>query len=250
MRNLRVVLRIFLVACWTLILVGPLMGALLLRNEQKRIVWRGRIVTRWAKGVTRIMGMRITVKGTPPERPFCLVANHLSYVDILLFLSQITTVFVSKAEVKNWPIMGWLATLAGTLYIDRGRKRDILRITEAMEALLERGDGVIFFPEGTSHKGDVVYPFKPPLLDLPARLEVPVAYASLSYKTPPSETPAHLSVCWWGDMPFGSHMLDLLKLPYFEATLTFGNETVLRSDRKVLARELHTRIEQLFTPVV
>lgn len=250
MRNFRVVLRILLIALWTLVLVGPLMLALLLPNEQKRIVWRGRIVTLWAKGVTRVMGMRITVNGTPPERPFCLVANHLSYVDILLFLSQITTVFVSKAEVKNWPIMGWLATLAGTLYIDRGRKRDILRITEAMEGLLARGDGVIFFPEGTSHKGDKVYPFKPPLLDLPARLETPVAYASLSYKTPPSETPAHLAVCWWGDMPFGSHMLNLLKLPSFEAILTFGNETVTRPDRKVLARELHTRIEQLFTPVV
>lgn len=235
---------------WTLILVGPLIMTGWIGDDHKRIRWRGRIVTRWAKGVTQIMGMRISVQGAPPERPFCLVANHLGYIDILLFLSQMTTVFVSKADVKDWPVMGWLATLAGTLYIDRGRKRDILRITEAMEDLIARGDGVIFFPEGTSHRGDFVHPFKPPLLDLPARLEIPVAYASVSYETPASETPASEVVCWWGDMPFGSHVLDMLKLPYFSATLIFGNETVLRSDRKALAHELHERVAAQFIPVV
>ncbi|MEM1094395.1 MAG: 1-acyl-sn-glycerol-3-phosphate acyltransferase [Bacteroidota bacterium] len=250
MGTIRAVLRIVLTILVTAVLV-PLwaLGSLFtIGNERRFVRWRGWVMVRWARALAVVMGMRIRTEGTPPARPFCLVANHLSYVDVLLLLSQVPCTFISKAEVNNWPGMGWLARTFGTLFIDRSMRRDILRITAMMEDAMDRGEGIVFFPEGTSHKGDYVRPFKPSLLDLPARTGRPVSYAALSYHTAPGVPAASESICWWGDMAFGPHAWQFLTLPRFEGRLIFGNETITNDNRKELARLLHDHIEACFVP--
>ncbi|GAB5520651.1 MAG: hypothetical protein RhofKO_29020 [Rhodothermales bacterium] len=250
MGTIRAVIRILLAILVTMVLV-PLwaLGSLFTIGSERRFVrWRGWIMMRWARALAVVLGMQIRTEGTPPVPPFILVANHLSYVDVLLLLSQVPCTFISKAEVANWPGMGWLARTFGTLFIDRTMRRDILRITEMMENAMDRGEGIVFFPEGTSHPGDYIRPFKPSLLDLPARTGNPVSYAMLSYRTPPGVIPASNSICWWGDMPFGPHAWQFLTLPRFTATLIFGNETITNDNRKELARILHDRIDAHFIP--
>jgi hypothetical protein len=90
---------------------------------------------------------------------------------------------------------------------------------------------------------------KPSLLEIAVRSRQPVHYASLSYRTHEADMPAHLAVCWWGEMSFSGHVLNLLQLSQFEAEIAFGGETLLEQDRKVLAQKLHERISVLFTPV-
>ena len=212
--------------------------------------WRLAIFHRWATLASRIIGISATVQGQPPQSPFFLVANHLSYVDILVLAAELRCVFVARGDVSTWPVVGTLCRGADTIFIDRANKRDIPRVQAEIEGILEDRLGVVVFPEGTSTKGAEVGPFRPSLLEAAAIAGIPVSYAALSYRTPRGCAPAHLAVCWWGTMTFGGHMLELLALPRVEASVSFGDEPIQERDRKLLARRLQCAVEQRFQPVV
>lgn len=211
--------------------------------------WRTRVFHRWTDYLRAAIGLSVEVEGTAPEPPFVLVSNHLSYLDVILLGSQLRCVFVARADVAGWPLIGALCRSVETLFIDRASKRALPRIMRQMEQVLDTGRGVILFPEGTTTKGDGVLPFRPALLDAAARSARPVWYASLSYSTPPGSEPAHRAVCWWGEMPFTSHFLKLLRLPGVRAHLTFGTQPIRESDRKILAARLQRAVERQLRPV-
>lgn len=252
MRKLRALVRIVLISLHTSVLVFLLLlgRALLFLLPAPRVRWRRIIFRCWARGLAAIMGMKISVQGTPPRPPFFLVTNHLSYIDILLLASHVEGVFVSRHDVRDWPVIGFLTRSVGTLYLNRGQAKDVLRMNDLFKTALQQGDGIILFPEGTSTAGATVKPFKSPLLSVAAEMSYPVSYASLSYRTPAGEMPAHLSVCWWGNMTFPDHVFALLQMPSFHASLTFGGATVQDTNRKVLAKKLHSLITRQFIPVV
>jgi len=228
-----------------------LLGWPLARALGRTAPWRGLVLSSWSRAVVALLGIRVAVDGTPPSPPFLLVANHLSYLDVIVLASRLRRpAFVAKADVARWPVVGLLARSMGTLFVDRERKRDLARSAGALEERLRRGEGMVLFPEGTSTDGAGVAPFRSSLLDPAARGRLPVSYAALSYATPDGEPPAHLAVCWWGDMTFGDHLLRLLRLASVEAHLTFGAEPVRGSDRKELARDLWQAVRDRFRPVV
>lgn len=210
-----------------------------------------RTVTRsWARAAARVVGMRVKVEGSPPSLPCLLVANHLSYVDVVALWTVASGAFVAKSEVAGWPLVGRLGAIMQTLFIDRRRKRDLLRVLAEMGRRLARGDSVILFAEATSTRGERVLPFKSSLFEAAARTGLPVACATLSYATPAGAPPADLAVCWWGDMTFADHVYALLRLPRFEATLRFAAAPLAGAERKALARDAHREISRLFVPVV
>lgn len=212
--------------------------------------WRNLIFRTWARAVAAIAGMKIETRGEPPRPPFFLVANHLSYVDIIVLAARLDCTFIARSDVAHWPIIGLLCRSMGTIFIDRASRSDIPRVIALMEEAIGRGQGVVLFPEGTSSEGAKVLKFNSSLLEPAARAGYPVSYASLSYRTPPGCVPARLSVCWWGDMTFTRHLLDLLRVPEFTATLIFGAQTIQDGDRKALARRLWQAVDEQFIPVV
>jgi 1-acyl-sn-glycerol-3-phosphate acyltransferase len=220
-----------------------------LRGPRAAGQWRAAMFQFATRSLSRILGMTVVVNGEPPDAPFVLVSNHLSYVDVILIGSQVRCVFISKAEVQDWPLIGTVVRSVGTLFVDREAKRNLPQVVRRMEDVLESGRGVVFFPEGTTGRGDQVAPFRPSLLEPAARSQRPVHYASVSYRTRGKCPPATRAVCWWGDMKFMSHILQLLAMPGFDASLTFGTEPIREDDRKVLATRLHRAIEQQFEAV-
>lgn len=252
MKTLRVVVRVILIALGTLVLYSIWLPGKLADRYHLRWgrTWRLFIFRNWSRWMALVMGMKITVQGRPPHAPFFLVTNHLSYMDIVLLAAQAECVFISRHDVASWPVVGHLTTGMRTVYIDRGLRKEILRVHRALDEALARGEGIVLFAEGTSSAGAEVLPLKPALLELAVARKQPISYASLSYRTPHGEMPAHLAVCWWADMAFASHVLNLLKVKRFEATLAFGEETLLESDRKVLAEKLRGLITRQFIPVV
>jgi 1-acyl-sn-glycerol-3-phosphate acyltransferase len=174
-----------------------------------------------------------------------LASNHLTYLDIITIGSLMPTVFVSKAEVKNWPVFGWCAQRGGTLFIDRTRRADVSRISAEIRDVLDTGQVVVLFPEGTSSNGHEVLPFKSSLLEPVCASEHPLCVAHISYEL--DQGSVENDVCYWGGMTFFPHMLRLMALKNIRAHIRFAPIVNRASDRKELARQLHAEIVRLKT---
>jgi 1-acyl-sn-glycerol-3-phosphate acyltransferase len=250
--SLRPLLRLSGLAAWTVTgLVVLALGTLVVAPVARgRRAVRRAVQRLWAAGVTRVLGVRIRVEGSAPDAPFFLVSNHLSYLDIVVYAASMPARFVAKREVRGWPGLGFLAWVAGTIFIDRESKRDAVRVLDDLSRAVGEGDGIVVFAEATSTAGARVLPFRPALLEWAARNGYPVHYASIGYRTPPGGEPAHLAVCWWGDMTFGDHLVGLARLPWIEATIRRGDAPITEHDRKRLADRLHQAVSEQFIPVV
>jgi 1-acyl-sn-glycerol-3-phosphate acyltransferase len=216
-----------------------------LRRASQRFFYRT-----WARALCRLLGVRVELEGPAPGLPCLLVTNHLSYLDILVIASVLPARFVAKREIESWLLVGSMCRAVDTIFVDRSSRRDTMRVGREMAEGLEAGDAIVLFPEGTSFPGHRVGSFKPALLAPAAEARLPVRYGAIRYSTLPAEKPAYLSVSWWGEMPFGPHALELLRLSRIEATLRFGAEAHSHDDRKELAKQLHLAVSSLFEPMV
>ncbi|MBO6575848.1 MAG: 1-acyl-sn-glycerol-3-phosphate acyltransferase [Rhodothermales bacterium] len=209
---------------------------------------RAALVTASARAVLRPLGVRLHVDGPAPDPPFMLVCNHLGYMDILVLRAATGTEFISKAEIARWPVIGGLARLTGTLFLDRSNKRELMRINTLVADVLARQRGLTVFPEGTSTAGAQVERFHSGLLAYPSVTGFPVHAATLRYTTPPGIDTAH-TVCWWGSMTFLDHLYHLLSIPHFDAWLSFDPNPVQAENRKALTARLHERVSAAFEPI-
>jgi 1-acyl-sn-glycerol-3-phosphate acyltransferase len=243
MRNARLAWRLALLTLWTPALFAAwLVGALLAAPSGRLAGWRAFIQHHWSRGLVRILGVRLEVAGPPPRGGCLLVANHLSYLDVVVLGALVPCAFVAKAEIARWPVVGFLARSMGTLFVERERKRTLGELNRVLRARLARGETLVLFPEGTSTAGESVLPFRPALLEPAATLGLAVRYAALGYATAPGERPPAEVVCWWGDMTFGAHLLELLRLRWVAARVTFGAEPITSPDRKTLAARLQAAV--------
>lgn len=219
----------------------------LIPNKQ---YWRQLAFELWARSFVVIARMKIEIVGTPPKPPFFLVSNHLSYVDVAALRAVVNGVFVAKHEISTWFVAGRIIRDMGAIFIDRTNRRDIPRAGKAIINRIDAGEGVIIFPEGTSTKGEEILPFHSSFLAFASNADLPVCYASISYKTPEGHPHASEMVCWWDDTEFLTHLLRLFTLPGFTAVITFGKEPIQNADRKLLAADLWSKVNEKFVPVV
>lgn len=136
----------------------------------------------WATKTLRLMGITLRVEGAPVAGAVLLVANHISWLDIMAVHAVCPHArFVSKADVKSWPLMRHLVDAGGTLYLERERKRDALRVVHAMAEALKAGDTVAIFPEGTTSDGQALLPFHANLLQAAIATETPVQPVAIRF---------------------------------------------------------------------
>lgn len=204
----------------------------------------------WARGALRSAGIRLHVDGEAPAGHGLWVSNHLSYLDPVILLAVRPLFVLAKSEVRGWPGIGTAGRLAGTLFIDRDRKRDLLRVIPEMEEKLRLGNAVLFFPEGTSTHGGFLLRFRSSLFEAAARSGAPVHCVSLHASTATPDPPAWECVCWWGEMTFVDHVFRLLALRGgVDVTVRFAPEPIAwDKDRKRLSAQAAERFETLFTP--
>lgn len=237
-------LRLGLVPLWT---IGCYLAWLLAGVGPGGGPRRSRVVRGWARGVARILRIRVTCSGPAPRPPFLLVTNHLSYLDVIVLASLVDAVFVAKREVRGWPLFGPLARAIGCIFVDRDMPRDALRAGAAIEGAVRAGNGVVLFAEGTSSDGSTVLELRPALLQWPASAGQEVHTGALSYHTGPGDPPASHALCWWGDMTFLPHLARACRLGPSEARVVFGERTVSAPDRKSLAQALRAALLTDFT---
>lgn len=175
-----------------------------------------------------------------------LAPNHLGYLDIIVLSALAPTVFVSKAEVGRWPLFGWFAQRAGTRFLRRELKADLVRVGAELEPVIAAGINLVVFLEGTSSDGLQVLPFKPSLLEPVVRHGWPVAPVRLDYIVSPGHDPA-LEVAWWGTMPLPQHLLGFAGIEQVHAVVKCGEVRIGAGERKTLAANLRAEIESMGT---
>lgn len=202
--------------------------------------------------VARLLGIQVHLAGAlEHKQPTLLVANHQSWLDIVVLSAVTPLSFVAKQEVAGWPFVGWLAKLQRTLFIDRTRRSSVQHTSQRIAARLNAGDKVIFFPEGTSGDGNGVLPFKSSLFAavrppsrtaeaMPGLEHVQVQTVALAY-THVSGLPLGRAgrplVAWYGDMNLASHAWDLLRAGPLDVHVKVSSPVPLEdfADRKALA---------------
>jgi 1-acyl-sn-glycerol-3-phosphate acyltransferase len=194
----------------------------------------------WARAALAIMGVRPRVSGAPMARGGVVLANHASWADILALRAAAHVTFVSKAEVRGWAGVGWLAAVAGTVFIDRRRSATKAQ-GDALLARLAAGDLLCLFPEGTSSDGLRVLPFKSALLSALYHETVCdvvwVQPVTLNWIAPRGQPAAFFG--WWGTMGFEAHIWTVLCRSRGAAVeVLFHEPRPAQSfpDRKTLAR--------------
>jgi 1-acyl-sn-glycerol-3-phosphate acyltransferase len=246
--HVRAVLRFSAFLCATAVIYASWwIGSAIVPNKQ---YWRQLAFKLWTSSFVKISGMTIEVIGAPPNPPFFLVVNHLSYVDIAVIRAVVTGVFVAKAEIDDWFVAGRLVRDMGNIFIDRQNRRDIPRAGRKILERLDEGEGVVIFPEGTSTKGEDVLPFNSSFLEFAAASGLPVSYASITYRTPSGGPTPSERICWWDDTAFIPHMIRLFSLKRYTAVIRFGDERVQDENRKKLAADLHDRVKENFIPML
>jgi len=207
-------------------------------TQRERSLW----LQRCSRRTLAVFSVVTEHQGMPPARGL-FVSNHLSYLDILVLVALMPAVFVSKSEVKHWPVFGWFAQLAGTLFVDRTRRSDVGRMNTEIVTKLEGGNVLVLFPEGTSWNGSEVLPFKSSLLEPVIGSKQPLTVGRIGYSLPDGNVSD--DVCYWGDATFFPHLVKLMTKTQITARVRFESVPDVAADRKELARQLHAKVSAI-----
>ncbi len=178
-------------------------------------------IKKWSVQLLDICRVQVEVAhatAVPPAQRALIVANHISWLDIFVVNAFHPCRFVAKSEIRDWPLLGWLCAKSGTIFIARGRIRDVRRIFEGLVASIKAGEHVAFFPEGTTSAQGNLLPFHPNLFEAAIDAGVPIQPFAIRYVG--IDGRLHSAVDFIGDMSFAQSMITILKVGGVRAVLT------------------------------
>ena len=200
--------------------------------------------------VAWLMGLRIHVDGVVQNnKPTLLVANHISWLDIVVFTAITPLSFVAKQEINNWPGVKRLARLQQTIFVDREKRSTALKSAQEIAERIENGDVIVLFPEGTSSDGNRVLEFKSSLFAAASAADgatqvqtLAIAYTGMGGI--PLGRRSRPLVAWYGNMEMAGHVWNLLNAGPLDVHVRIGEPVLLSEigDRKALAQMTQTAI--------
>jgi 1-acyl-sn-glycerol-3-phosphate acyltransferase len=233
-RLLRVVLHL-LVGAWTIHRIFPKL------SEAQKI----ERIQAWALALLAHLAIKLVVKGMQQPGPVLLVSNHISWLDIVVIHATGHCRFVSKADVQHWPVVGTLASGAGTLYIERESRRDALRVVHHMAERLQAGDVLAVFPEGTTGDGSTVLPFHANLLQAAIAAQAPVQPLALHF-VDGATTAICFDPCYIGDDTLLQSVWRTLRSRDLQAVVHYGSPQYAEGrDRRAWAADLRDAVIEL-----
>jgi 1-acyl-sn-glycerol-3-phosphate acyltransferase len=199
----------------------------------------------WASAMLGRLALQLVVRGQPSDGPVLLASNHISWADIVVMHAARHCRFISKDDVKHWPIVGTLATAAGTLYISRESPRDAMRVVHHMAECLQAGEVLAVFPEGTTGDGTTILPFHGNLLQAAIAAKAPVQPVALSFID--AATGEHsFAPCYIGDDTLVQSLWRTLCADRLVAVVQFGEPELSNGrDRRQWALDLRQTIAAL-----
>ncbi|KMN81716.1 MULTISPECIES: lysophospholipid acyltransferase family protein [Chromobacterium] len=200
-------------------------GVFILVTRYSRLAHAERAVVtrRWAAHALKILGISVRIQGVnpgfyPPNT--LLVANHISWLDIFVLNSCTVSRFVAKRELRSWPVLGWLAHLGGTLFIDRSKRKDASRVYKALAHAMENGACMAVFPESTTSDGLNLLPFKASLFEAALLSRGTVQPVGLRYYDADGEQT--LVPAFIGELTFLQSVRKVLAMPAMEVEVSYG----------------------------
>jgi 1-acyl-sn-glycerol-3-phosphate acyltransferase len=186
------------------------------------LVWTGtdkktaglRVRRHWINRITQLMGLQLKVEGQPHQGPGLIVCNHISYIDPIAVLRYMEAQVVAKAEVKDWPLIGYGAHMVGTIFVKREEKTSRLEIAGTIRSALEDKETILIFPEGTTTRGPGTLPFKPRTFQAAYETKAPVQPVAIVYDSP--------IVAYIGDDTFLPHFFRVFKMKTITGRIAFG----------------------------
>ena len=230
----RVTAFVAFLAATTLLAAGLRITEMVTRKTIDRTPW-ARFCFRWA---CRCLGLNIHQQGSPSNDTVLFVSNHISWSDIPILGSLAPIRFLSKAEVGQWPLIGWLARQAGTLFIHRGGGQ-ARRVRGQIIENLQAGENVLVYPEGTTSAGLTVLPFHGLLLRAAPESKTPIQPVTITYLR--DGRPDHLAP-FIGEDEFHSHLLRMLRQPSARVDVVFHEP--VQSPEEVPTAELAASLRQ------
>jgi len=206
-------------------------------NHWQRAEWLHQFCAR----AVRRLAITVRSHGPFPQRGV-VISNHLGYLDIVAFAVLHRCVFVSKSEIRSWPLLGWLTTMAGTVYVQRGRGGSAERAKPGMQAAADAGLPLVLFPEGTTSLGVTVLPFHGGMLGEAIEAGQPITAACVRYRITRDNGPNRslADVCFWDDTPLAMHIFRMLSLRGIEVEVYFAESPIVfsaRADQRKLAAQ-------------
>ncbi len=231
--------RAFAVGFFSLVALAEISVAIPFVARSERLHARTAWLQRWSRFACRVLGIRVTTRSSMPQSGL-LVCNHLSYLDVVVLSSIGPCVFVAKRDVAAWPLFGWLAHAAGTIFVDHERRLASADVVDLVREAIAGGSLVVLFPEGTSSDGSTVLPFKSSLLESAVQLRCPVAAAAIEHALDDGSVADE--VCYWGDMTLLPHLLNLFSKREIRSKCSFSLPKIRAGDRKEITTELREEI--------
>ncbi len=198
----------------------------------------------------RRMGIAVRVHGQFPASG-AVISNHHSYLDIVVMAAIRPCVFVSKSEVARMPVIGWMTTMSGTVYVERGRGGSALQAGRAVQTAVAEGLPVVFFPEGTTNTGDGLLKFHAGLIGQVVSERIPMTAARIRYRLAEANLPG-VTVAedvHWGTAGLFAHVFRFLSLRGVEADVYFADAPLVFSSdllhRKTAAAEAQAAVARL-----
>lgn len=198
----------------------------------------------WQRIFLMVLGIRLRIRGRLPAGPCLVVANHISWLDIVMLQALWPMWLVAKAEIRHWPLVGWLAHVAGTLFIQRGSGESRRRVARRMSALLKRGERVGIFPEGGIRREAGVKLFHAPLFAPAIRARVPVVPVAIRYDR---NGDLHETMVFTTGESFIMNLLRIMAEPPSEGRLVIGPVIDDRDEgRRALARQAQETVRSCY----
>jgi 1-acyl-sn-glycerol-3-phosphate acyltransferase len=231
---------------FTFSLIGFTLNLFFAKDSKKRQRYIAEYAQKWARCVCASLNIEIIIQGETSKFDNALiVANHVGIPDIFILGSCFQAVFVSKEEVRGWPLIGFLADLGHTIFVNREKKQQVRETILSIKDRLNSGFSVLLFPEARVTDGNDVYPFKSAHFEAAILSRKSVLPVMIHYED--SENP---KIAQWGNKTFIFHIIALLKNPKLKATVTIFPLIPSSSDRKDLSIKSHELIQKSYNKIV
>ena len=208
---------------------------------------RQALTQQWARRLLRVFRVQVQVQGEPPQTgPLLLVANHISWLDILLLLAACPVQFVARIENKHWPILGWMTQQAGAVFVERSSARDMARVIAQVSDYLQQNAGIVaLFPEGKTSSGEAVDTFHGNMLQAAINAACPVQAVALDYRLAATGARS-TAVSYASPLNFVQSLLSTLASGPYVAQVQFAPSLPAQAhSRKRLAGHLREQVLQM-----